>query len=480
MTEPAAPPSQVSASREPTGRAPGATRSLTARLVTGLSSLLILGGLILAFAAFAYGRTAARDAFDRLLVGAANDIAASISIRDGAPVVDLPVSAFELLALAPDDRIAYQISGPGGAVLTGYQDLPRPTSSARDLVLYDARFKGEPARFIRVTRRFAERQFSGTVEVIVGQTLRARTQLAFSITRNALGGLAVGGIAMLAFAILIVHSALRPLERLAKGIAERDPQDLTPIRAAVPGEVDVLVQATNGFMARLDRQFATMKSLISDTAHQLRTPVAALRAQSDLAAEEDDPARREEIVVKLHAGTVRLSRLLDQMLSRALVIHRADSARRERVDLRDIALDIFEEGDHAALSPGAEIRLEIGDEEVAVLADALSLSEAAKNLLGNALRHGKAPVTIGAEQENGQARLWVRDSGPGPAPELRARLGERFTPGRSGAGRRGASSGLGLAIAQSVAETYGGTLEMESDAPGFTIAIVLPAAEEHR
>ncbi|WP_143594949.1 sensor histidine kinase [Thioclava sp. DLFJ4-1] len=455
-----------------------ATRSLTARLVTGLSGLMIVGGLILALAAFAYGRAAARDAFDRLLVGAANDIAASISIRDGAPVVDLPVSAFELLALAPDDRIAYQVSGPKGAVLTGYEDLPRPGTTAQDSELYDARFKGEPARYIRVTRRFAERQFSGTVEVIVGQTLRARTQLALSITRNALGGLAVGGIAMLAFAIIIVHSALRPLERLAHRISERDPQDLTPIRAAVPREVDVLVQATNGFMGRLDRQFATMKSLISDTAHQLRTPVAALRAQSDLAAEEDDPAQRAQIVAKMHSGTVRLSRLLDQMLSRALVIHRADSARRERVDLRNIALDIFEEGDHAALAPGSEIRLEIAEAEVPVLADELSLSEAAKNLLGNALSHGEAPVTIGADMRDGRARLWVRDAGPGPTPELRARLGERFAPGHSDTRRRGASSGLGLAIAQSVAETYGGTLEMESDAAGFTIAITLPQAEE--
>ncbi|WP_286789322.1 sensor histidine kinase, partial [Thioclava sp. UBA3469] len=79
---------------------------------------------------------------------------------------------------------------------------------------------------------------------------------------------------------------------------------------------------------------------------------------------------------------------------------------------------------------------------------------------------------------DGRARLWVRDAGPGPTPELRARLGERFAPGHSDTRRRGASSGLGLAIAQSVAETYGGTLEMESDAAGFTIAITLPQAEE--
>lgn len=451
-------------------------RSLTARLVIALSGLLIVGALILALAAFAYGRAAARDAFDRLLVGAATDIAASISVVDGKPVVDLPVSAFTLLALAPDDRIAYQVRGPKGEVLTGYAELPQPGPGAGDTALYDARFTGEPARYIRITRRFAERQFSGSVEVIVGQTLRARTQLALGITRNALGGLAIGGLAMLAFAIIIVHRALRPLDRLADQIGARDPQDLTPIAAEVPREVDAMVRSMNGFMRRLDRQFETMKRLISDTAHQLRTPVAALRAQADLAAEEDDPAHRDQIVARMHRGTVRLSRLLDQMLSRALVIHRADAARRERLDLREVALDLFEEGDHRAIEPGAEIRLEIGETPVPVLADALSLSEAAKNLLGNALRHGQAPVTLGAGSAEGRARLWIADAGPGPSEEIRARLGERFEPGRPGAGDRG--SGLGLSIAQSVAEAYGGRLVTQSDAQGFRIAIELPLAEE--
>ena len=93
------------------------TLSLTARLVLGLTALLVVGGLALSLAAFGYGRAAAREAFDRLLVGAAQDIAASVSVTDGAPVVDLPVSAFELLALAADDRIAYQLRGPGGTVV---------------------------------------------------------------------------------------------------------------------------------------------------------------------------------------------------------------------------------------------------------------------------------------------------------------------------------------------------------------------------
>ena len=448
------------------------TMSLTARVAAAVGALLLLGGIVVSIAAFAYGRQAAREAFDRLLVGAANDIAASVSIVEGAPVVDLPVSAFELLALAPDDRIAYQVIGTDGAVLTGYEDLPpAPARLAGDAVFFDAEFKGAPARFIRVTRRFAERSLSGSVQVVVGQTLRARNELALNITRNALIVLATAGLAMLGLAVVVVRSALKPLDRVADAFAARDPQDLTPMDASVPREAAVMVQAVNGFMRRLDSQVETMRHLISDTAHQLRTPVAALRAQADLAAREPDSERRDLLVARIHRRTVSLGRLLDQILSRALVIHRIDSARREAVDLRDIALDLVESGDHGLIAPGVEIHLEIGEDPVPVRADALSLAEAAKNLLSNAVTHGAPPVTVGAGAEDGTARLWVQDAGPGPSEELRARLGQRFT--RSAASR-GDSSGLGLSIAQSAADAFGGRLELEPRPGGFRATLALP------
>ena len=159
------------------------------------------------------------------------------------------------------------------------------------------------------------------------------------------------------------------------------------------------------------------------------------------------------------------------MLSRALVIHRGDSARRAPVDLRDIALDLFDEGSFRDTSPGAEVRLEIGEEAVTVLADTLSLTEAARNLLGNALAHGVSPVTVGADRVAGYGRLWVRDAGPGPSRDLRDRLAERFTAEAAGCGR---STGLGLSIAHAVAEAFGGRLEMETTPQGFRAALVLP------
>jgi two-component system sensor histidine kinase TctE len=434
--------------------------------------------VILSIAAFAYGRAAARETYDRLLVGAASDIAASVRVEGGAEggrvVVDLPVSAFQLLALAQDDRIAYQVRDIDGSLLTGHADLPAPPPGAD---FYDAPFRGEQARYLRLSRRFAERSLSGQVEVIVGQTLRARRDLAYDITRKALYGLAVGGVAMLLLTVLVVRSALRPLDRLAQQMARRDPLDLTRLDTPVPRELAPFVQAINGFMGRLQGQFDAMRNLISDTAHQLRTPVAALRAQADLALSEPDPERRTRLTERIHRRSVSLGRLLDQMLSNALVVHRTGSVRREAVDLREVALDLVEAGDHRMIAPGVPVTLEIGEDPVMVLGDALSLREAAKNLLSNALHHGAAPVTVGASAEDRQHLLWVRDAGDGLPETVLGEVGHRFVRSAAAAGQ---TSGLGLAISTSVAEAYGGHLALARRVDGFRAALVLPPLEDPR
>ena len=442
----------------------------------GVMSLLLIGGMLVALAAFAYGRQAAREAYDRLLLGAANDIAASIVVVEGALTVELPISAFQLLALAPEDRIAYRITGLQGEVLTGYDlDLPRRRTNSTAEFL-DANFGAAPARFVSVRKRFSERNLSGTVEIIVGQTLIAREALAFDITRNALIALGIAGVLMLGLAALMVRHAVQPLNDIADAFAARDPHDLTPMMTPVPFEAVVMIHAMNGFMARLDRQVSAMRTLISDTAHQLRTPVAALRAQADLAAVERDPDRRAFIVERIHRRSRGLGRLLDQMLSRALIIHRTDSVRFEPIDLRDIALEVIEAGDHDLLRPMTEIRLDIGDAPVMVLGDALSLTEALKNLLNNALKHGAAPVVVGDGFEQSHAVLWVKDAGNGPPQavfeRLNERLGERFA---RTAASKGDSAGLGLSIGHAVAVAFGGALQFENLDDGFRAVISLPA-----
>lgn len=449
-------------------------RSLGSRVAIGVIALLLVGGVVVAIASFAYGRQAARSAYDRLLLGAANDIAETITIIAGQPVTDLPLSAFQLLALAADDRIAYAVRGPDGALLTG-QDTVTPANPPRDegaakSWFSDAAMGGEPARFITVTRRFAERDFSGTVTVTVGQTLRARNDMALGLTRDALIATAIGGLALMGLALAVIRRAMRPLDHLAEDLLARDPRDLTPMDSAVPAEVAVMIDAMNRFMRRLDRQIGSMKNLISDTAHQLRTPVAAIRAQAELIAEEPDSRKRDLMLGRLSRRTRSLGTLLDQMLARALVIHRTDSAQRLPVDLRDVALEVVESRDHELLSPQTEVELLIGPDPAMVLGDEMSLVEAAKNMFNNALRHGKTPVRIGVSREGSKVSLWVEDAGNGPPSELLDRMGQRF---ERNAASRGQSAGLGLSIVRAVAEAFEGELTFERRETGFRVALTL-------
>ena len=451
-----------------------AQRSLLSRVMTGVLSLLAIGGVVVAIAAFAYGKSAARQAFDRLLVGAAQDIAESINIVNGAPLADIPVSAFSLLSLAADDRITYAIRDANGSLLTGYDQTPNtepPIRGRTAPVFFDDTMNGEPARFVTVLRRFSERDFSGSVMVTVGQTLRARNAMAFDITLGALIVTSFGGIALIISAFLVIRSAMRPLDAMARELSNRDPYDLTPMKTDGPEEVAVMVQAMNRFMQRLDRQVGAMKNLISDTAHQLRTPVAAIRAQAELAL-EDNEAHRPQRLDRLLRRTRSLGSLLDQMLSHALVIHRSDNSPPVQVDLRDVALQVLDQREHVYLAPDTDVELVIGDTPVPVMGDEISLIEAVKNMLANALRHGTSPVRVGVSQTATSSEIWVEDSGPGPAPEVLDTIGERF---ERSAASTGNSAGLGLAIVQAVATAFGGTMTMDTTSTGFRVTLSLPS-----
>lgn len=452
-------------------------RSLASRVLGAVLVILLLGGVLVTGSIWWNGQQAARQSYDRILLGAARDIAEAIRVQDGAPFVDLPVSAFQLLAQAPDDRIYYAVHGPGGKLVTGLDaraPVAVPEAGEPGVSYFEASLHGEPARFVRLTRRFVERDFSGPVEVTVGQTLRARKAMTTELMLDALLPMALAGLVLMGIAALVLRRALRPLEALSEDLAERDPHDLTPMPVAgLPSELQVMVGSMNRFMGRLEGQFAAMRNLIADSAHQLRTPVAAIRVQAETARAEGDGAARMRALDRLLTRTRSLGRLLDQLLSHALVVHRTDSLPRVAVDLREVALEIFEEDDHATLSPGAGLRLEIGEDPVMVMADAFSLGEAARNMLANALAHGQAPVTMGVAGQGARAQLWVEDAGPGPAPEVVAKLGTRFNRS-SGSGER--SAGIGFSIVTAVAEAFGGRVDLGQTERGFRATLDLPAA----
>ena len=435
---------------------PPQTRSLTARLALALVILLLAGGAVVALAAVTYGQRAADQAYDRPLLGAATQIAESVRVVAGDLVVDMPLSAFDLLASAPNDRVFYAVFAPDGRLLTGD---PLPFQN-RQTPVFNGADHGETVRFVRVERRFAERGLSGVVVVLVGQTTQARAALASEIIRNALALMAVPGVLMLALALMAVRAVLGPLRQIEAELRGRAPFDNAPLLQPVPREIGRLVGSLNGYMARIARILSTNKRMIAEASHQLRTPIAALRAQAELAAEERDPERLRAIVGRIYHRSIDLSRLTDQLLSRALIIHRADAVQLTQLDLRAVAQEAARETCRDISGLEGQLSLDLCEEPVPVAGDALSLGEACKNLLVNAQLHGVLPAVVAVRVEAGFGWLCVRDAGAGP----------------KGASAR-AGSGLGLAIAEAVARAHRGSLVAGAVPQGFEVALVLPLEE---
>jgi two-component system sensor histidine kinase TctE len=438
--------------------------SVAFRLGAGMSLILLITVIGTILAAGRYGQSAADETFDRLLRGAALQIAERVTVTDGALDVDLPVSAFELLSLARSDKVFYRVIRPDGQTLTGYDDVPLPASASGGI--YNAVYKGVPVRVFYLARQLAERSLSGTVGIIVAQTTEERSVLARSITTQAVLTIAIAGVVLVLLAIAAVRIALRPLARVEQAMRERDVRDLSPIDVPAPSEVFALVEAINRFMRRLDQRIEGMQHLVADAAHQLRTPITAMRAQAQLALDETDPARLHRLHKRIYQRSVGLGRLTDQLLSQALVTHRADSEALEPLDLRRVAMETANEMRQMGTS---EVTLVLPDDPVPVRGDFISLREAMKNLVGNAFKHGVPPVRLVVRATDGdRAEIYVEDAGTGLSEAQAQRIGERFAaPGISAE-----SAGLGLAIAAAVAQSHRGRLFMRrAESAGFEIGL---------
>jgi two-component system, OmpR family, sensor kinase len=265
-----------------------------------------------------------------------------------------------------------------------------------------------------------------------------------------------------------VLSPLRELTDTARGIGE---SDLTR-RIDVHGrdEIAQLAHTFNAMLDRLEAAFASQRAFVSDAGHELRTPITIIRGHLELLG--DDPRERRETIELVTDELDRMSRFVDDLLT---------LAKAERTDFlqpTDVDLDVLTEECLAkaeALAPRAW-RLD-GIGACRLTADRQRLTQAVMNLAHNAVQHTREgdEIGLGSSVEDGVARLWVRDTGPGVAAEDRERIFERFARGEGG--RRSEGAGLGLAIVRAIAEAHGGRVTL-APAPGggarFTVEV--PAA----
>lgn len=448
--------------------------SLFIRLFALISLVLAFGAAVLMTVAWYSAREAADEAYDRLLLGAAYQIADAIQVQDGTPEIELPVSAFELLALSDRDRIFYRVLDPTGATLTGYESLADPAATvtpAPRVLVEDAAFGDEAVRVARVARRFDDPQMRGEAVVVVAQTVEARRSLARDLTFRsfilvgAMGAIAIGGM------IFAVRRALAPISRLEAAIRQRDPLDLTLIDVSTPRELAPFVAEINGFIERLRIRVELMQQFIADAAHQLRTPLAALEAQVELLSSDEVAPHARKHLHRIQARTRQLSRLTNQLLSHAMVAHRERAVANSPVDLTELTRRALDEAIPDTLERDILVTLHAPPEPLIVSGDPVNLAEAIKNILDNAVRHGAASrITVRLIERAGRAIIEVEDDGPGIPPAQWRRVVQRFgAPSSDGKG-----SGLGLSIAAEVLAAHGGALSfVEKGAIGFVVVMSL-------
>jgi two-component system, OmpR family, sensor histidine kinase TctE len=441
--------------------------SLFWRLVALISAILLGGAAVLALAASNYARTAANDAYDRVLYGAARQISETLSAENGVVEAQVPVSALETLSISRSARIFYRIAAVGGGDVTGYHDMPLPQGAeagGAGPFVGDTTFKGYPIRVAAVGRYFAEAD--GWIMTVVGQTLEARDALARDLTVKAMVLVGIMSCLALAGMIVAIRLALRPLATIEAALLKRPPNMLEPLDVEAPAEIATLVSAINNFMERLSGRLETMQRFIADSAHQIRTPLTALTGQVELLAAEKTPAKRRHHVERVRARTAELARLTNQLLSDAMISHRAETMGRSEVDVALLAREGLASAVPVSLDRDITVSFDAPQKPVAIRGDAVSLGEAFKNVIENAIQHGAhSLLRVAVRRIDGNVEVEISDDGPGIAPELWPKVTQRFFRGRAGS----TGSGLGLAIACEVAVNHGGELLFRTEEGMFSV-----------
>jgi two-component system sensor histidine kinase TctE len=446
-------------------------RRLTLQLVAGaaiLASLLFL--LVQNFA-----RQIAVESQDSVLQASASSILESVSVQAGAVTADIPYAALSMLGTMTEDRVFYRILR-NDQVLTGYADLPPPGPLLPGVPVYDtAAYLGEPVRVAHMARRVSVGGVPVTVTVSVAQT---QSGLAARLDRisNQVIVLGLGFFAAAAIlAVLAAQSSIRPIQALAGAVARRGPEDLRPVTAPVPAEMTTLVSALNGFIARLRASLARSEDLISEAAHRVRTPLATVRAQAELALRRVERPENRASLKEMIRAIDDSSRAAGQLMDHAMVSFRSDRLSRERIDLAALLDEVAERFRAVAGMKDIEIRVDAPPGPV-IGGDPVLLQNAITNLLDNAMKYSPAETAIDVtlRTDAGRAQIAISDQGPGLPDPDGTDLTERFTRGANAGGTVG--SGLGLTIAKEVAAAHGGALILANreEPPGACVTLSLP------
>jgi two-component system OmpR family sensor kinase len=313
----------------------------------------------------------------------------------------------------------------------------------------------------------------GTHALQVAHAMDERQKIATEVALRTLLPLAALIPVLGALIWYAVGAGLKPLDRMSRAVARRRPDAMAPLASGnVPEELMPLAESLNALLARLDEALSAQRRFTADAAHELRTPLAALKLQVGLAKRAQDASQRATALAELEAGVDRASHLVEQLLTMARLEPESPDRRDQSVDLAALAKDAIVA--RASLAGDKRIDLGLtGAPAAPVRGDPAMLAMLIGNLLDNALRYtpagGRIDVAIATSQD--EARLSVIDTGPGIAPDDRQRVFERFYRGGAQDGEQATGSGLGLSIVRRIANAHGATVTLGEGADGRGLAV---------
>ena len=411
--------------------------SLKRRLLGFIMTAIVLAAAIQAATAWRSAVRQADEMFDYHLQQMAH------ALRGGLPLAPPSLDA------NGSEEYQIQIWGADGVQL--FRSAPVPLPPRAVLGFSDAAMRGVHYRIYTVQTPFQTIQ--------IAQNLDARQARARALALRATLPMAAIAPVLMLLAWWGISRSLAPLERARAEVALRAADDLAPLAGVgLPDEVRPLVDEINLLFGRLDQAFAAQKSFVSNAAHELRSPLTALKLQVQALERAPDEATRSVAIGRLQQGIDRAIRLMQQLL--VLARQQAEAPVAATLALAPLARQAIADALPQAAERGIDLGLELeGDEAAlpAVRGDADALLILLRNLLDNALRHspegGRIDVVVAGR------RIEVHDSGPGIAPAERERVFERFY--RSADAPAG-GSGLGLAIAKAIADRHGATLQLDA------------------
>lgn len=459
------PPSPASVAEQP---------SVFARLRLLLAVVFAAGTTLALLAAWAFANAAANEAYDRLLVSAAVQMAEAVAVERNRVMIEVPDAAFETLAMAADDRIFYAVRAPSGRLMTGYPEVPAPEADGPpfETRIEDGVVMGERVRMVTAWR-YVSTARPGWISIVIAQTRIERRAMAWSMIARVGSLIVLVGALGFFGALGAARRVLRPLARIEHALSERDDNDVTPLRVDSPREARALVDAINVVMARLGERAAKLQSFAGLAAHQVRTPIAALLAQVELLRGDPTEQARDARIDRLRDRLVYLGRLTNQLLDHAMVSYRAETVSWRPVDLVAIARTALRDGVPMSLSRDVAILLDNRESRIMVRGDDVTLREAVTNLVNNAVVHGApSSLSVIVRRIGDRASVTVYDDGPGISPDQWETICTPFASARDE--RPGA--GLGLSIVREIARVHGGDLSFDRPpAGGFSATIDLPS-----